>query len=102
MKRSKFSKAQIAFILRQADQGTAVGQVCRKAGISEAIYYNWRKKYADLAPSKIKRLRQLEGKNGKLKKIVVEATLPGNFIQALGRQPAELETAYDGAPQQNG
>ena len=45
MKRSKFSEAQIAFILRQGDEGTALGEVCRKAGISEATYYNWRKKY---------------------------------------------------------
>ena len=43
MKRSKFTEAQIAFILRQADEGTVVGEVCRKAGISEATFYNWRK-----------------------------------------------------------
>ena len=48
MKRSKFTEAQIAFILRQAEEGTAVGEVCRKAGISEATYYNWRKKYGGL------------------------------------------------------
>jgi Transposase len=51
MKRSKFTEAQIAFILRQAEEGTAVGEVCRKAGISEATYYNWRKKYAGLMPN---------------------------------------------------
>ena len=51
MKRSKFSEAQIAFVLKQADDGTSVGEVCRKAGISEATYYNWRKKYAGLMPS---------------------------------------------------
>ena len=60
MKRSKFTEAQIAFILRQAEEGIAVGEVCRKAGISEATYYNWRKKYAGLMPSEMKRLRQLE------------------------------------------
>ena len=59
MKRSKFIEPQIAFILRQAEEGTAVGEVCRKAGISEATYYNWRKKYAGLAPSEMKRLRHL-------------------------------------------
>jgi hypothetical protein len=48
MKKSKFTEAQIAFILRQGDEGTAVGEICRKAGISEAAYYNWRKKYAGL------------------------------------------------------
>ena len=60
MKRSKFTEAQIAFILRQAEEGTVVGEVCRKAGISEATYYNWRKKYAGSMPSEMKRLRQLE------------------------------------------
>ena len=74
MKRSKFTEAQIAFILRQAEEGTTVGEVCRKAGISEATYYNWRNKYAGLMPSEMKRLRQLEEENGKLKKIV--AALP--------------------------
>ena len=63
MKRSKFTEAQIAFILRQAEEGTAVGEVCRKAGISEATYYNWRKKYAGLMPSEMKRLRLLEEEN---------------------------------------
>lgn len=48
MKRTKFSDQQIAFILRQAEEGTPVGEVCRKAGISEATYYNWRKKYGGL------------------------------------------------------
>ncbi|MEZ5737939.1 MAG: transposase, partial [Novosphingobium sp.] len=45
MKASKFSEAQIAFVLKQAEDGTAVGEVCRKAGISEATFYNWRKRY---------------------------------------------------------
>jgi putative transposase len=65
MKRSKFTESQIAFILRQAEEGTTVGAVCRKAGISEATYYNWRKKYAGLMPSEMKRLRQLEEENGR-------------------------------------
>ena len=66
MKRSRFTEAQIAFILRQGEEGTAVGEICRKAGISEATYYNWRKKYGRLMPSEMKRLRQLEEENGKL------------------------------------
>jgi len=59
MKASKFSEAQIAFVLKQAEDGAAVAEVCRKAGISEATFYNWRKKYAGLMPSEMKRLRQL-------------------------------------------
>jgi len=72
MKRSRFTEAQIAFIQRQGEEGTAVGEICRKTGISEATYYNWRKKYGGLMPSEMKRLRQLEEENGKLKKIVAD------------------------------
>ena len=53
MRKSKFTDAQIAFILKQADEGTSVAEVCRKAGIAEATFYNWRKKYAGLMPSEI-------------------------------------------------
>jgi putative transposase len=61
MKKSKFTDAQIAFVLRQAEEGTAIGEVCRREGISEATFYNWRKKYGGLLPSEMRRLRQLEG-----------------------------------------
>ena len=60
MRRSRFSDQPIAFILRQAEEGTTVEEVCRKAGISEATYYAWRKKYGGLMPSEMKRLKQLE------------------------------------------
>ena len=58
MKTSKFTEAQIAFVLKQAEDGAPVAEVCRKAGISDATFYNWRKKYAGLMPSEMKRLRQ--------------------------------------------
>ena len=54
MKKSRFGEQQIGFILRQAGEGTTVKEVCRKAGISEATYYNWRKKYGGLMPSEMK------------------------------------------------
>lgn len=54
IKASKFSEAQIAFVLKQSEDGTAIGEVCRKAGISEATFYNWRKRYAGLVPSEMK------------------------------------------------
>ncbi len=79
MKRSKFT-SQIAFILRQGEEGTAVGEICRKAGISEATYYNWRKKYRGLMPPEMKRLRQLEEENGKLKKIVADLSLDKEML----------------------
>jgi putative transposase len=65
MKRSKFTEAQIAFILRPVEEGTAVGEVCRKAGISEATYYNWRKKYARLTPSEMTRKRTVSEDRGR-------------------------------------
>ena len=86
MKRSKFSEAQITYILRQGDEGTAVGEICRKAGISETTYYNWRKKYAGLLPSEMKRLRQLEEENGKLKKIVADLSLDKEMLQDVIRR----------------
>ena len=81
MKASKFSEAQIAFVLKQAEDGTAVGEVCRKVGISEATFYNWRKRYAGLMPSEVKRLRQLEEENGKLKRLVADLSLDKAMLQ---------------------
>lgn len=81
MKRSKFSKAQIAFILRQADEGTPVTEVCRKAGISDVMFYNWRKRYGGMMPSEVKRMRQLEDENNRLKKIVADLTLDKAMLQ---------------------
>ncbi len=81
MKKSRFSEQQIAFILRQAEEGTSVAEVCRKAGVSEATYYNWRKKYGGLTPSEMKRLQQLEEENGKLKRIVADLALDKEMLQ---------------------
>ncbi len=81
MKASKFSEAQIAFVLKQAEDGMAVAEVCRRAGISQATYFNWKKKYAGLMPSEMKRLRQLEEENAKLKRIVADLSLDKAMLQ---------------------
>ena len=81
MKRSRFSDQQIAFVLRQADEGTAIAEVCRKVGISEATYCNWRKKFGGLMPSEMRRLKQLEEENGKLKRIVADLALDKEMLQ---------------------
>ena len=60
MKKSKFPDAQIAFVLRQAEEGTAMGEVCRKAGISEATFCNWRRTCGGLMPSAMRRLKEIE------------------------------------------
>jgi putative transposase len=92
MKKSRFTDAQIAFILRQAEDGTAIGEVCRKAGISEATFYNWRKKYAGLMPSEMKRLKQLEEKNGKLKKLMADLSLDKAMLQDVLSKTCDLPT----------
>jgi len=64
MKASKFTEAQIAFVLKQADEGTGVAEVCRKAGLSQANFYVWRKKYGNLLPTEMNLLRQLKASTG--------------------------------------
>ena len=86
MKRSRFSDQQIAFVLRQAEEGTTVEEVCRKVGISEATYYNWRKKYGGLMPSEMKRLKQLEEENQRLKKVVADLALDKEMLQDVIRR----------------
>jgi putative transposase len=86
MKKSKFTDAQIAFFLRQAEEGTSVAEVCRKAGIAEATFYNWRKKYAGLMPSEMKRLKQLDEENVKLKRIVADLSLDKAMLQDVLRR----------------
>ena len=86
MKKSRFSEQQIAFILRQAEEGTRVEEVCRKAGISEATYYNWRKKYGGLMPSEMKRLKQLDEENHRLKKLVADLSLDKEMLQDVIRR----------------
>jgi len=86
MKRSRFSEQQIAFILRQAEEGTTVEEVCRKAGVSQATYYNWKAKYGGLMPSEMKRLKQLEEENGKLKKLVADLALDKEMLQDVIRR----------------
>lgn len=86
MKRSKFTEAQIVFILRQAEEGTAVAEVCRKAGISDATFYNWKKRYGGLTPSEVQRLRQLEEENNRLKRIVADLTLDKAMLQDVVRR----------------
>ena len=81
MKASKFSDAQKAFILKQGDDGLAVGEICRQAGISQATYFNWKKKYDGLLPTEMRRLKQLEDENSKLKRIVADLSLDKEMLQ---------------------
>lgn len=81
MKKSKFTENQIVFALRQSETGVKVEEICRKMGISEATYYNWKKKYGGLGISELRRLRQLEEENSQLKKLVADLSLDKQILQ---------------------
>lgn len=81
MKASRFTDSQKAFIIKQGEEGRPIAEVCREAGISQATYFNWRKKYAGLMPSEMKRLRELEDENNRLKRIVADLSLDRAMLQ---------------------
>ena len=81
MKKSKFTEQQIVFALHQAETGVKVSEVCRKMGISEATFYNWKKKYGGLGVSELRRLKMLEEENFKLKQIVADLSLDKQMLQ---------------------
>ena len=81
MKKAKFTEEQIAFALKQAETGTSIEEVCRKIGISQATFYAWRKKFAGLGISELRRLRQLEEENRKLKQLVADLSLDKAMLQ---------------------
>ncbi|HAX09264.1 MAG TPA: IS3 family transposase [Marinobacter hydrocarbonoclasticus] len=81
MKRSRYTEEQIAFALKQAELGTPVPEVCHKMGISDATFYAWRKKYGGLGPSELRRLKQLEEENQRLKRVVADLSLDKAMLQ---------------------
>ena len=87
MKASRFSEAQKAVILKQGADGMPVSDICRKAGISQATYFNWKKRYDGLLPTEMRRLKQLEDENNKLRKVVADLSLDKEMLQdALRRK----------------
>ncbi len=81
MKKSNFTEEQIAFALRQAEHGTKVVEVCRKMGVSEQTFYRWKKKYGGMGPGELRRLKQLEEENRKLKRLVADLSLDKAMLQ---------------------
>ena len=81
MKKSKFTEQQIVFALKQSETGVPVAEVCRKMGISEATFYNWKKKFSGLGTAELRRLRQLEDENSRLKQVVADLTLDKQMLQ---------------------
>ena len=83
MKKSKFSETQIVSILKQADAGVAIGELCRKAGISTATYYAWKAKYGGMGVSELKKARELESENTKLKRMYADLALENRALKDL-------------------
>jgi putative transposase len=86
MKRSKFSEEQIVYALRQAEAGTPIGDLCRQLGVSDATFYAWKKKYAHLGVSELRRLRQLEDENSRLKRLVADLSLDKHMLSEALRK----------------
>ncbi len=86
MKRSRFTEQQIAFALKQQELGVAVKEICRKLGISDATIYNWKDEYSCLGPSELRRLKQLEEENAKLKRVVADLSLDMAMLQDVVRR----------------
>jgi len=86
VKRSRFTEEQIAFALKQQELGAAVDEICRKMGIAQATFFNWKKKYSGLGPSELRRLKQLEEENSKLKRLVADLSLDKAMLQDVLRR----------------
>jgi putative transposase len=83
MKRSKYSETQIVGILQEADAGVQVKEICRKYGISDATYYKWKSKYGGLDVSDVRRMRELEEENARLKQMYAELSLENDSLRRL-------------------
>ncbi len=81
MKKKRFTPEQIAFALRQHESGTPVTEIIRKLAVSEQTFYRWKKKYAGLGVAEVRRLKQLEEENQKLKQLVADLSLDKKMLQ---------------------
>ena len=81
--KKKFTEEQIAFALKQAEHGTPAAEVIRKMGITEQTYYRWKKKYGGLGMGELRRMKQLEEENRKLKQMVADLSLDKHMLQEV-------------------
>lgn len=79
--KKRFTEQQIAFALRQVESGTRVTEICRKMGVSEPTFYRWKKQFGGMGTVEIRRLKQLEEENRRLKQVVADLTLDKHMLQ---------------------
>jgi putative transposase len=83
MRKARFTEEQISFAIRQAESGTPVVDVCRNIGVSEQTFYRWKRKHVGMGVAELRRIRQLEEENRKLKKIVADLSLDKHMLQEV-------------------
>lgn len=83
MRKSRFTEKQIAYALKQAEAGAPIRELCRKLGVSEATYYAWKRKFAGMGVSELRKVRQLEDENRRLKQLVADLTLDKHMLQEV-------------------
>lgn len=88
MKKPRYTEQQIALALRQAEQGTPAAEICRRLGVSEATFYLWKKRYAGMGVAELRRVKQLEDENRRLKQVVADLTLDKQILQEVLQKKA--------------
>lgn len=83
MKKSRFTESQIVAILKEADGGLKVAEVCRQHGISQPTYYNWKSKYGGLSVAELKRIKELEAEHAKLKRMYADLAMENHALKEL-------------------
>jgi putative transposase len=86
MRKSRFTEEQIAYAMRQVEAGVSVAELCRKMGVSEQTFYTWKKKYAGMGIVEMRRVKQLEDENRRLKSLVADLTLDKHMLQEVLRE----------------
>ena len=97
MKKSRFTESQIVSILKEADAGAKVKEVCRRHGISDATYYNWKSRYGGMQASDLKRLKEMEAELSKLKRLYADLSMENDALKDLIEKNSEAAGEKSGS-----